>query len=94
MKPDLIRQYLTPPPVAPKGRMKRPRPGIRSTKQKVTVKCEPVIIEKIQVHPNAVRATTIPPDNVPDSNIFCYAALADKHQGTLYTDATGTLLRQ
>ena len=71
--------------------MKRPRPGIRSTKQKAKVNCEPVRIEKIQVHLNAVRATTIPPDNVPDSNIFCYAALADKQQGTLYTDATGAL---
>ena len=48
-------------------------------------------IEKIQVHPNAVCATAIPPNNVPDSNIFCYAALADKQQGTLYTDATGAL---
>ena len=27
----------------------------------------------------------------PDSNIFCYTALADKQQGTLYTDATGAL---
>ena len=25
------------------------------------------------------------------NNIFCYAALADKQNGTLYTDATGSL---
>ena len=91
MKPDLIRRYLAQLPATPKGRMKRPRPGIRSTKVKKTENCEPVKIDKIQIHPNAIRATTIPPDNVPDSNIFCYAALADKQQGTLYTDATGAL---
>ena len=26
------------------------------------------------------------------NNIFCYAALTDKQNGTLYTDATGSLL--
>ena len=24
-------------------------------------------------------------------NVFCYAALANKHRGTMYTDATGAL---
>ena len=91
MKPDLIQRYLAPSPATLKGRMKRPRPGIQSTKVKKTENCEPVKINKIQIHPNAIRATTIPPDNVPDSNIFCYATLADKQQGTLYTYATGAL---
>ena len=31
----------------------------------------------------------IPNDEPQANNIFCYAALADKQQGTLYTDATG-----
>ena len=34
----------------------------------------------------------IPPDATDtDCNVFCYVALADKHQGTMYTDATGAL---
>jgi hypothetical protein len=34
----------------------------------------------------------IPPD-ITDAtcSVFCFAALADKHHGTMYTDATGTL---
>ena len=31
----------------------------------------------------------IPNDEPQTNNIFCYAALADKQEGTLYTDATG-----
>ena len=30
-------------------------------------------------------------ENHEISNIFCFAALADKQRGTLYTDATGAL---
>eukprot|EP00804_Cyclotella_cryptica_P000700 CCRYP_000984-RA/>CCRYP_000984-RA protein AED:0.37 eAED:0.21 QI:0/0/0/1/0/0/3/0/1009 len=34
----------------------------------------------------------IPPDITDTTcNVFCFAALADKHQGTMYTDATGAL---
>ena len=60
-------------------------------KLKESENCEPVKINKIQIHPNTIRATAIPPSNVPDRNIFCYAALSDKQQGTLYTDAMGAL---
>ena len=31
----------------------------------------------------------IPNDEPQSNNIFCYASLADKQQGKLYTDATG-----
>jgi hypothetical protein len=34
MKADLVRKYLAPSPATPKGRMKRPRTGIRSTRTK------------------------------------------------------------
>ena len=47
------------------------------------------------VHPNAQRttATVIPSDEPLDgaNNVFCFAALADKQTGTIYTDATGAL---
>ena len=32
-----------------------------------------------------------PPKGDKECNMFCYAALADKQTGTLYTDATGAL---
>ena len=32
-----------------------------------------------------------PPEEDGVCNMFCYAALADKQTGTLYTDATGAL---
>jgi hypothetical protein len=35
MKADLVRKYLAPSPATSKGRMKRPRTGIRSTRMKV-----------------------------------------------------------
>ena len=35
--------------------------------------------------------TPIPPDNNPDSNVFCFVALADKQQVTLYINARGAL---
>ena len=49
----------------------------------------------LAIHPNAIRTTNnlIPDDKPLDgaNNVFCYAALADKQKGTLYTDATGAL---
>ena len=47
MKPELIQRYLAPLPATPKGRMKRPRPGIRSTERKGKINCEPVRIEPV-----------------------------------------------
>ena len=39
--------------------------------------------------PTMPTPVIIPNDEPQANNIFCYAALADKQQGTLYTDATG-----
>ena len=72
--------------------MKQPRPGIRSTRKNIKESNgEPVEIEHIAVHPNATQTTMIPPDNDSNGNIFCFTALANKQQGTLYTNATGVL---
>ena len=37
------------------------------------------------------RSTRMPRHHVANTNIFCYAALADKQHGTFYTDCTGKL---
>eukprot|EP00804_Cyclotella_cryptica_P020661 CCRYP_003457-RA/>CCRYP_003457-RA protein AED:0.44 eAED:0.32 QI:0/0/0/0.5/1/1/2/0/441 len=92
MKPDLIRKYLAPSPATSKGRMKHPCTGIRSTS------CNPP--PQDSASPTSPPITTgtntshiIPLEPIGDSscNVFCYAALADKHTGTMYTDAMGAL---
>jgi len=94
MKTKMVRKYLAPSPATSKGRMKRSRAGIRSTRKNVeaetttdmTVEVEPVTA------PGQMQSHVIPDDNEGQiSNVFCYAALADKISGTLYTDATGAL---
>jgi hypothetical protein len=93
MKADMIRKHLSNSPATSKGRLKKPRAGIRSTTP--NDKSDDVPVEAQQIHPNAIRTTAniIPNDDDPAgvTNVFCYAALADKKKGTLYTDATGNL---
>ena len=96
-KPDLIQKYLPPSSVTPKGRMKQPCAEIRSTRQPQHQTTAPTALPPpaTAIHPNAARTITnlIPDDEPLDgaSNVFCYAGLADKPKGTLYTDATGAL---
>ena len=95
MKAAMVRRHLPPSPATSKGHMKRPCAGIRSTRKIKTrsQKLKPIRCGKI--HPNAIRTTPhLVPDDEPldgANNIFCFAALADKNELTLYTDATGAL---
>ncbi|KAL7501873.1 hypothetical protein ACHAXN_001014, partial [Cyclotella atomus] len=130
MKADLVRKYLAPSPATSKGRMKRPRTGIRSTRKRQTDGSTTTPKEAVSpsegegngtVNPGRVVSPTddcnsfpfstkpiesneselvspstphtIPVETSDESacHVFCYAALADKHTGTLYTDATGAL---
>ena len=84
----MIRKYLLPSPATSKGRMKKPRAGVRSTRPKPkNSKCSPSIF-KTEADCKA-EEEQYAPDGA--NNIFCYAALADKQTGKLYTDATGAL---
>ena len=89
-----VRKYLPTSPATSKGRMKRPRTGIRSERAKAPKShCAllghkaPIINEKIP--------TTIPFEygysDGQVNNIFCLAALADSRTCTFYTYATGSL---
>ena len=80
--------------------MKRPQTGIRSTTKRKDkrekVKEEPIIEDEFTSEINyniPTRGHVIPIANDDNkiSNVFCFAALADKNKGTLYTDATGAL---
>eukprot|EP00804_Cyclotella_cryptica_P000273 CCRYP_010218-RA/>CCRYP_010218-RA protein AED:0.29 eAED:-0.05 QI:0/0/0/0.5/1/1/2/0/769 len=93
MKPDLICKYLAPSPATSKGRMKRPRTGIRSTRAIPTQPNKPTLPSRTLLTQSTTTTHVIPIESIGDSscNVCCYAALADKHTGTLYTDATGAL---
>jgi hypothetical protein len=70
MKADLVRKYLAPSPATSKGRMKRPRTGIRSTRMKV--KSPDNAVEETAVLDSSVNI--IPMEEKEDSacNVFCY----------------------
>ena len=66
--------------------MKRPQTGIRSTRKSTQhVKAEE------HTSKGEAEEQYNPRKSSAECNIFCYAALADKQTGTLYTDATGAL---
>ena len=97
MKSKMVRRHLAKSPATAKGRMKRPRTGIRSTRHRKRGSSAAVVACPPPNHPTATNTTpeTMPvivPDETHEvSNVFCYAALADKQKGTFYTDATGAL---
>eukprot|EP00804_Cyclotella_cryptica_P025030 CCRYP_015953-RB/>CCRYP_015953-RB protein AED:0.31 eAED:0.30 QI:0/0/0/1/0/0.33/3/0/681 len=73
--------------------MKRPRMGICSTCPRGSKQPEPVHPLQEPSPTTTSTVNVIPFDTIDDSvcNVFCYAALADKQAGTMYTDATGAL---
>jgi len=69
--------------------MKRPRTGIRSTRNSKT--SQSLSIQEDECPPDQANAPHVIPSDEEANNIFCVAALADKQAGTIYTDATGAL---
>lgn len=107
MKADLICKYLAPSLAASKGQMKRPRIGICSTRKQQETGCTTTPTKQYPLQrgegneiltPGKVVSPTdihvIPMESGDESayNVFCYAALADKHTGTMYTNATDVIL--
>ena len=92
-----VKKYLAPSPATPKGRMKLPQTGIRSTtkqqRQREKVQEKPVVENKDATEINFTVPTEghVIPEEQKVNNVFCFAALADKNKGTLYTYATGAL---
>ena len=76
--------------------MKCPRTGIHSTRKKDQGRKRNTRIATTDIHPNVQQTL---PEFEPEpsdethnaNNIFSFAALADKQNGTLYTDATKAL---
>ena len=76
--PELIRKYLPPSPATPKGRMRRHRKCLRSTRKKVARKREVAAMRR-------AKKESEPHETNEANNTFCFAALADKQTGTIYT---------
>ena len=77
-----IRRHLPPSPATPKGRMKRPRGGITSTRREKKDEFEKALEEQLLVdkdmHPEAGRTAS---EGVKlSSNVFCFAALTEKEK--------------
>ena len=77
-----IRRYLPPSLVTPKGRMKRPKGGIRSTRRENKDEFEKELEEQLildeDMHPatGSMASKGVPTNN----NMFCFAALAEKEK--------------
>ena len=70
-----VRKYLPPSTATNKGHMHRTRKNLRSTRK---------------FHQTKQNEDTNPPYEAQAVNeIFCFAALADSTQGTIYTDLPG-----
>ena len=89
-----VQKYLPMSPATSKGRIKRTRTGIRSTRDKAPKSHYAPLGHKAPII-NENIPTNIPfEDGSSDgqfNNIFCLSALADSRSGTFYTDATGAL---
>jgi hypothetical protein len=92
-----VKNYLAPSPATPKGRMRRPRTGIRSTgnqkQQREKIKEEPVAAseEETMIRYTGPTEEHVITDDKIANNVFCFAALAGNNTGICYTDATRAL---
>ena len=86
----MIKKYLAPSPATFKGRLTKQRSNVRTTRpksKKPNTTAEEILAEmpRMNGEPNV-----IPTGQGTISNVFCFAALADATEGTLYTDMTGS----
>eukprot|EP00970_Alexandrium_tamarense_P017799 scaffold11398_cov137-Alexandrium_tamarense.AAC.1 len=90
-----VRKYLPPSPATDKGHMKRLRQNIRSTRPKqhspsttaednMANRLKQLISEELDANPPAEKM-----EEGNGTNVFCFAAIADKIEGTVYVDNTG-----
>lgn len=96
-----VRRHLPDAPATAKGHMKKPRKGIRSTRRNHPIQVEndnqletiPAAQPRSRIRPRPDEPTVISQDEASNKeiNVFCYAAMADKIKGTMYTDVTGAL---
>ena len=94
MTADNVRKYLSTSPATSRGRMKRLRTGIRSTRAKASKSHCAQLGNKAPIINENIPTTILFEDGSSDgqvNNIFCLPALAYSRSGTFYTDATGAL---
>ena len=80
LTPQLILYHLPPSTATDKGHMRRHRQGVQSTRTQ-----QPAILQA-RSDVNSLEPTE---EVCSAHDMFCFAALADMHTGTMYTDGTG-----
>ena len=94
MTADNVQKYLPMSPATSKGRIKRTRTGIQSTRAKASKSHFAPLGHKAPII-NENIPTSIPFEDISSdgqvNNILCLAELAYSIAGTFYTDATGAL---
>ena len=79
-----VRRYL---PATSKGHMRRPKQDTRSTRPRK--KKAQKIIRELKQQIEGILDSSPDDNNDAAHHVFYYAALADKHDNTLYLDGTG-----
>ena len=100
-----VTKYLNPSPATAKGHIKQPRQGIRSTRTPTSIRANvptqlspekdaihepPRPLLPFALHPNVIEDDDMANMMLKNANLYCFAAFADKHTGTIYNDLTGT----
>ena len=90
--PAMVKKYLAPSPATSKGRLKKQRSNVRTTRPKKrgnTITLAPEVEEPATTPSTTNTDANIIIDTHSTSNVFCCAALGDATTGTFYTDMTG-----
>ena len=77
---DLVRRHLPPSTATAKGHMQRVRQGLRSTRSNTSA------LQDARAQVDDMGPTE---EVCATQDVFCFAALADRTNGTMYTDLTG-----
>ena len=86
----IVHKYLVPSPATSKGRLKKQRASVRTTRPKIKLKdAVPSDNEFADTAPTNIPNSNIIEDSHSANSILCCAALGDATMGTFYTNMTG-----
>ena len=88
--PKIVQKYLAPSSATSKGRLKKQRANVRTTRPKIKLEGEvPSDDVFADIAPININNSSVIEDSHSASNVFCCATLGDATTGTFYTDVTG-----
>ena len=85
----MVRKYLAPSPATAKGRIKKQKANVRSTRKKNKKEEAPITEDNPEDYdPTSVEGVITQEEEGRTINVFACAALGDAIEGTFYTDMT------